>query len=188
MIQSTVVNNQLAKRLGFDEEQLYRLAEKNTRHLFPPVVRCMSDIILEMCMKDNVPSEVAEAMIGDIPPKQMMWVLSNSNGINGAVAMMYDDKLQQVSKALGSDLYVLPSSVHEVIAVSTEMGNPEELAAMVAEINMGQVELAERLSNQVYHYDKDLRELSLATDTPNKRLDEVVAEQEKSYEVKKPSR
>jgi len=29
----------------------------------------------------------------------------------------------------------------------------------------------ERLSNQVYHYDKDLRKLTLATDTPNERLD-----------------
>ena len=34
----------------------------------------------------------------------------------------------------------------------------------------------ERLSNQVYHYDKDLRKLTLATDTPNKRLDGIVAE------------
>jgi len=29
----------------------------------------------------------------------------------------------------------------------------------------------ERLSNQVYHYNKDLRKLTLTTDTSNKRLD-----------------
>lgn len=61
-------------------------------------------------------------------------------------------------KNLESDLYILPSSVHEVLAVSTELTEPEELAQMVAEVNMQKVALEERLSNQVYHYDKDLRE------------------------------
>lgn len=48
----------------------------------------------------------------------------------------------------------MPSSLHEVIAVSASMGDPNELAQMVAEINMDQVSLDERLSNQVYHYDE----------------------------------
>ena len=52
------------------------------------------------------------------------------------------------------------------------MGSPEMLAQMVVEVNMQEVSLDERLSNQVYHYDKDLRKLTLATDTPNKRLDD----------------
>ena len=36
---------------------------------------------------------------------------------------------------------------------------------MVYEINMDQVDINDRLSNQVYCYDKDLRTLILATDT-----------------------
>lgn len=71
-----------------------------------------------------------------------------------------------------------------LIAVSAEMGDPYELAEMVSKINMDQVALEERLSNQVYHYDKDLRKLSLATDTPNKRLDGIVAEPPMIYETK----
>lgn len=70
------------------------------------------------------------------------------------------------------------------IAVSAGIGDPYELAQMVAEINMGQVELADRLSNQVYHYDKDLRKLTMATDTPNKRLDGIVTEPVLIYETK----
>lgn len=53
---------------------------------------------------------------------------------------------------------------------------------------MQEVELAERLSNQVYHYDKDLRKLDLATDTPNKRLDGIVAEQTLVYSSQDKSR
>ena len=67
----------------------------------------------------------------------------------------------------------MPSSIHEVIAVSADFGSPDELAEMVYEINMDQVDINDRLSNQVYCYDKELRTLRLATDTINKSLDDV---------------
>ena len=50
------------------------------------------------------------------------------------------------------------------------------------QVNMQKVALEERLSNQVYHYDKDLRKLTLATDTPNKSLDGIVAEPQLVYD------
>ena len=62
---------------------------------------------------------------------------------------------------------------------------PEELAEMVHTINMATVNLEDRLSNQVYHYDRNARTLKLATDTPNKRLDGEVAEQQLVYEANK---
>ena len=116
-------------------------------------------------------------------PDQAMYVISNDRGLNGAISMLYEDKLHGLAEEIGTDLYIMPSSVHEVIAVSSNMGDPNELAQMVAEINMDQVSLEERLSNQVYHYDKDLRKLSLATDTPNKRLDGIVAEPKLIYDA-----
>lgn len=184
-IQSTIIKDPLAEKLGMSEEQLFKAAVENTKRLFPPVVKSMNDVIRDMFMKDGMPAELADMMIGEMPPEQTMWVISNDRGINGAVSMLYEDKLNKLATELESDLYIMPSSVHEVIAVSTGMGEPEELAQMVAEINMDQVSLDERLSNQVYHYDKDLRKLSLATDTPNKRLDGVVAEPNLIYDASK---
>ena len=105
-------------------------------------------------------------------------------GINGAVSMLYEDKLYALAQQSGTDLYILPSSTHEVIALPASMESPEKLAQMVYDINMSQVALGERLSNQVYYYDKDLRKLSLATDTPNKRLDGVISEPPMVYETK----
>lgn len=182
-VQSTVVRNNLAEQLGLTEEQLFKLAVENTRRIFPPTVKNMSEVIRDMFMKDGMPPEIAEMMIGEIPPDQSMYVISNDRGLNGAISMLYEDKLHALANELESDLYILPSSVHEVIAVSSNMGDPETLAQMVAEVNMDQVSLEERLSNQVYHYDKDLRKLSLATDTPNKRLDGIVAEPKLIYEA-----
>ena len=184
-IASTPIHHGLAETLGFTEEQLFKLAAENTKRLLPPVVKSMNDVMREIFMKDGMPPEIADMMLGEMPPEQQMYVISNNKGINGAVSMLYEDGLHDLAEKLGSDLYIMPSSIHEVIAVSTDMGNPNELAAMVAEINMDQVALDERLSNQVYHYDKDLRKVTLATDTPNKRLDGIVAEAPMVYEAGK---
>lgn len=183
-LSSVVINNHVAESLGMGEEQLFKAAAENTRRILPPVVQSMNEVIRDLFMADGMPQELADLMVGEQEPERTMWVISNENKIDGAVSMLYEDKLHSLAERVGTDLYILPSSVHEVIAVSVEMGEPEELAQMVAEINMDQVDLSERLSNQVYHYDKDLRKITLATDTPNKRLDGVVAEQGLVYEAK----
>lgn len=181
-IQSSAIRNNLAEQLGMNEEQLFKCAVENTRRIFPPTVKSMNDVIREMFISDGMPAEVADMMIGEMPEDKMMWVISNDRGINGAGSMLYEDNLHKLAMKLETDLYILPSSVHECIAVSTNVGDPYELAEMVSEINMGQVALEDRLSNQVYHYDKDARRLTLATDTPNKRLDGVVAEAQLIYD------
>ena len=183
-LSSVVINNHVAESLGMGEEQLFKAAAENTRRILPPGVQSMNEVIRDLFMADGMPQELADLMVGEQEPERTMWVISNENKIDGAVSMLYEDKLHSLAERVGTDLYILPSSVHEVIAVSVEMGEPEELAQMVAEINMDQVDLSERLSNQVYHYDKDLRKITLATDTPNKRLDGVVAEQGLVYEAK----
>ena len=181
-IQSSAIRNNLAEQLGMNEEQLFKCAVENTRRIFPPTVKSMNDVIREMFISDGMPAEVADMMIGEMPEDKMMWVISNDRGINGAGSMLYEDNLHKLAMRLETDLYILPSSVHECIAVSTNVGDPYELAEMVSEINMGQVALEDRLSNQVYHYDKDARRLTLATDTPNKRLDGMVAETQLIYD------
>ena len=184
-IQSIKVTNSLAERLGMNEEQLFKYAAENTRRILPPRIRNMNDVMKEMFLSDGMPEEIAEMMIREVPPEQTLWIISNNRGIDGAVSMLYENELHELAENLESDLYILPSSVHEVLAVSTELTEPEELAQMVAEVNMQEVALEERLSNQVYHYDKDLRKLTLATDTPNKRLDGIVAEPQLVYDARR---
>ena len=175
-IQSTVVRDNLAKQLGMTEADLFKCAVENTRRIFPPMVKSMNDVMRDMMMSDGMPAEIADMMLEEMPADRTMWIISNDRGVNGAGSMLYEDVLHKLAMQLETDLYLLPSSVHECIAVSVDMGDPYELAEMVNEINMSQVSLEERLSNQVYHYDKDARRLTLATDTPNKRLDGMVAE------------
>ncbi len=146
------VDNALSARLNLNEEQLFVLAAENTRKILPPRVTPIDELLREMGVK----------IIEEMPLNQTMWVISNDQRMYGATSMLYEDKLHTLAQKTGTDLYILPSSVHEVIAVSA-MRNPEELAKIVSEINTTQVPLEERLSNQVYYYDKDLRKLTIAT-------------------------
>lgn len=184
-VASFKVTNAIMEQAGMTPEELFQLASENTKKMFPPKIASMEDVMLDMMKGDGIPDELADELAvffdTEKDPKESMWLIGNISGINGAVSMLYDENLQKLAEKMGTDLYIIPSSVHEVLAVSVEMGNPEELAEMVQQVNMSSVELEDRLSNNVYHYDKDLRQLKLATQVPNQRLDGVVAEPELIY-------
>lgn len=183
-IQSVIVTDRLAEAFGMTEQQLFEAAVVNTKKLFPPEVKSMNEVLCEIYVGKGMPEEMAQIMFRPMPEDKVMYIITNDCRINGAVSMLYETELHKLAEEIDDDLYILPSSVHEVIAVPASDHNPNELAEMVSEINMSEVPLKERLSNQVYHYDKDLRRLSLATDTPNKRLDGIVSEPPLVYEAK----
>jgi len=177
-IGSTVITDDLAKNLDLSEEELFKIAAENTPKMFPPVVKPMSQVIFGILTEDGgMPKDVAEQVVDGMKGEnEMMWIITNNKGVSGAVNMIFEKNLFELSKGLNDDLYILPSSIHEVIAVPSSLGDPVELAEMVQQVNMDVVDVSERLSNQVYHYDRNSRKLSMATDTPNKDIVNAVAE------------
>lgn len=187
-IYSAMITNSMAEQMGFTEEEMFRLAAVNTKRIFSPTVCSLESVMAESLRRKGMPEAVVGLFLDMFPKEDIAFVISNEKRINGAISMLYEDNLHALAEQLGSDLYILPSSLHETIAVAAK-GDARELAAEVEKINMERVELADRLSNQVYFYDKDLRVLSLATDTPSKRLDGMkVAEPVLIYEPKEQSR
>ena len=181
---SSIVNNKIMENEGMIEPDLFQLAVENTKRLLPPQIRPMSEVIKEMFPFELIEMGMVDELMAEIDSdsKKAMYVLTNETNINGAVSMLYENNLHELAEKLGTDLYILPSSIHESILVSVEMGEANELAQMVSDINMSCVEVGDRLSNNVYHYDKDLRKVTLATDSPNKRLDGKVSEPPMVYE------
>ena len=176
-VYTNLVNNDLAEKEGLTENDLYNAANKNTKELFPVLVKNMNEVISEIIFGDSelsgeMEEEFKEVMM-ETQDERSMYVITNESKLFGAASMLYEEPLHELAEKIGSDLYILPSSIHEVIAVSADFGSPDELAEMVYEINMDQVDINDRLSNQVYCYDKDLRTLRIATDTINKSLDDV---------------
>ena len=170
---SIPIRKDLEKELGISEEQMFRLAKKNTRRLMPPVIKPMSEVVKEMLMLNGMPEEVANVMVAELPSQQM-YVVNNNKKINVATNIVYETVLHELAEQLETDLYIILSSIHEFIVAGTDMGDPDLLAQMVAVFNMD-VDLKDRLSNQVYFYDRMLRKVTNITDTPNKRVDGILA-------------
>lgn len=156
---SAVVRNRLASSLGLTEEDLFKLAWENTRRLLPPVLLPLDEMI---------PGS-PQGNPSCVPKGLSMWALSNQAFCKGAASMLYQDKLQEMAEQLGDGFYILPSSVHEVMLVNG-IDDADTLAQIVQTANMECVSVEEWLSNQAYYYDKDLKKVVLATDTPNKEL------------------
>lgn len=91
-----------------------------------------------------------------------MFVLSNTFKLNGATAILYNNVLKEFADKIKSDLYILPSSIHETILLPVnENMRKEELKEMVECVNATQVAPEEVLSDNVYFYDRTKDEISL---------------------------
>lgn len=156
---SFIIKNNLAEMVGVLEYELFALAIVNTRRLFPLEVKNMFEEL-----KDKLPKDIRD-FVSDMEEENMhtQWIISNNIRTNGAHAIMYEDLLYALANRIGTDLYIMPSSIHECIAISVDDKDPDELAALVTYVNMTEVDPKDRLSNQVYYYSRSDRRLSIAT-------------------------
>lgn len=157
----TIQNNFLTI-WGITEAELHAIAMENSKTLLPIVIQPMSEVIKEMLMSDGMPEEIANMMAGEMPDDRQMYVITNSEKINGASAMFYENAFSELAKQIGTDLYILPSSIHECIAISVDMGTPQQLAEMVQDVNASQVAEDELLSNHVYLFNASENTITLA--------------------------
>ncbi len=185
VLASSIITNKVADAIGMKEAELFELAAENTKRINPVKIIGMSEMLRGTLFDIGADEEELDMMMPYQPEEEMMYVITNERNMHGAISMIYEDELHKLSEVISDDLYILPSSIHEVLAVPASTQSPEELAEMVHTINMATVNLEDRLSNQVYHYDRNARTLKLATDTPNKRLDGEVSEQQLVYEANK---
>lgn len=150
-IASTIIHNELMKVIGLSEEQLFEYASKNTDRLFPSTIKSITSIF---------------GMEDDSPIDEQMIIISNELCINGAINMIYEKNLKSIAEKMNSDLYILPSSVHEVIVVSTKIGDPTYLIRTISEVNSTELSKTDILSDQLYMYDKEFnRVISVANNS-----------------------
>ena len=109
--------------------------------------------------------DVTYKTLSDIIEEEIpLFVMSNGDYMNGASVILYKDVLRDFAKYMEHDLYILPSSIHEVIILlDNEYAKaPEELARMVRETNRIVVDREEILSDHVYYYDREKDEIRIA--------------------------
>ncbi|MEY8509513.1 DUF5688 family protein [Lachnospiraceae bacterium 42-17] len=128
---------------GIDAEELYRTAMDNLRKEEFTITN----------MASLFPAELAEELRegGDT------YIFSTKNRIHGARAMLRVDMLKAFADEKGCNLFILPSSVHEVLLICDEKEMcVAELKAIVSSVNRDPdvIEAEEVLSDSVYYYDR----------------------------------
>ena len=103
-------------------------------------------------------------------PFYHMMVISNEKHFRGSAALFYPGNLEKISMALGGNFYIIPSSVHEVLAIPDDPSIVVlYLQELVAEANLMYVSENERLSDSVYYYDANSGEV-IRTEPGSDRL------------------
>ena len=145
-----IYNNNL-KNWNVTIDDVYKAALKNTPDLLHSKISSMA-ALFEKCGV-NVDGE--EVDLKDYVPSDM-YVLTNESKLNGAACILYENVLYDFAQKLGADLYILPSSVHEVILLpKLSMFEKDELVNMVKEVN------TEVLSDHVYEYNRTERLITM---------------------------
>ena len=146
---SILIHNVHLQLWKVNARELYECALENTPLLQGYELADMNTVLEEMKALGGIDDEEIEDMQQEVP----MYVLSNKSRINGASCILYKDILKDFAMVVDKDLYVLPSSIHEVILLPSDgTKESEQLKEMVREINQSQVEKEEVLSDSVYYY------------------------------------
>ena len=94
-------------------------------------------------------------------PDWQMDIMTNKQNYYGAVNVLYQDVLKIVAEKLNANLYILPSSVHEVLIVPESSNtSAEELYQMVCNVNRTEVSVDDFLTDNVYYYNREKNTLN----------------------------
>ena len=152
-----LIRNKHMEMWGVSTQQLMKDARENAPKSVPAVCRDMCSVL------ERIYPGKSEEIFPEGEPMLPMYVVSNSRMINGASAILYPDILHNLSETLKSDLYIIPSSVHEVIVFARNMADDEKsLRDMIRSVNKTQLEPQDVLSDSLYFYDRKDEKISIA--------------------------
>lgn len=172
-----LVYNSHLKMWGITKEHLYWDAQKNTPRILPAKILSMEDMMKEICSMDitgrpeagnpaenpweDMEKEEEESVLDSGFRKGgRMFVLGNEKKLFGAAAMFYRGVVEEFSDEIGKSLFILPSSLHEVILVPDDgFQEAEELWKMVCEINETQVEPEDVLTDSIYYFSRKCKKI-----------------------------
>lgn len=161
---SILINNKLLKKWKVTEEDLWEVANKNTPILFPVMKNGMNTIMSVHVLKeilgdayDNYKDILEEVVSG----KERIIVVSNIFNNLGAAVILYKGLLNTLYKEVGHSFYIAMSSIHEFMVFMDEDLIPENQREIIRDINSKQGIKEEILSDSLYFYDGEKKELKI---------------------------
>ena len=138
------IDNNLMTRLGLNETDLRKAAMKN--------------------MKGTLTCESMGSFLGEPCLDKMldMYVIRTSAQIDGAAVLLFPECFDTLAQALNSDLYILPSSIHEVFAVPANGNDLNTWKEIVKSVNQDDIKPTEVLNDSVYFYSRETKTITIA--------------------------
>lgn len=155
-----LVQNRHMIEWGVSVEELEKHAAENTPKLSPLQMIDLWDIA------EQLEEEISEDLRDSVPEvrkENKSYVMTNQQKIFGAATMLYKDVIKNHAEKLQCDIYILPSSIHELILIPADFDmNVEYMKYMVHDVNRTQVLREEVLSDSVYIYHRETDSISIA--------------------------
>ena len=154
---SILIHNRHLSYWNITDDDLFALAQQNTPRLLAYELRDMTDVLRELFAAE--PSVCED---GDSLSPASMYILTNRAKRNGSVCILYDNLLLNFANRLGCDLFILPSSIHEVLLIPANgQTETKDLSEVVREVNSCQLSREEILSDHVYYFSRETGRLTM---------------------------
>ena len=155
-----VVTNRIAEMHGVSNEELLDRALKNTLDTARFRCRDMRTLFIE---DFGMPDRNGSFDPDPEPDENALYVVTNDNGMYGASVLAYPDLIDEYARKIGGDVYILPSSVHEVIMVRKRLDvSLEGLRDLVKFVNGTELRPEDVLTDTVYEYTVGSKEVRVA--------------------------
>lgn len=159
-MQFFTVSNVMMEAWKLTVNELYEIALDNTQQLFPASIDTLEHIMERLLQKEHSYQSIFqnadfESELSNLPDyaEPKLLVVTNQYGVNGAAVILYPNLLARVAEKLQSNLYLLPSSIHEFLVLPEDCTLYPKLSKIVMEVNKHEVSKDEVLSDHVYFYD-----------------------------------
>ncbi len=151
------VSNELMDRFGYTLEELHENALKN---MAPAEVMSLGSAISMLIGPGADADEINQV---EASSDISMTIVTNSSKFNGANNMLNTECFVELAEKNDCDLYILPSSIHEVIVVPDKNGvDVDGLKSMVYEINRSSLGPEDILSDSVYIFSRQNGQFAIA--------------------------
>lgn len=161
------IDNKLIELWGITSNQLDETATENEKLYAPFYLEPLDSIIREFSISSDMSDMQAHTDVGAEAlecrcPKgiSQVYILSNKKRNRAAVGIVNVEILRDHANRWDSDLYILLSSIHEAIIISSrEVKNIESLIKMLSAFNETCIEKQDFLSDDIYVFSREKEEV-----------------------------
>lgn len=157
---TVLVHNTHMIEWGVSVEELEKHAVENTPKLSPLQMIDLWDVAERL--EEEISEELRDS-VSEIRKENKSYIMTNQQKTFGATTMLYKDVIKNHAEKLQCDIYILPSSIHDLILIPADFDmNVEYMKYMVRDVNRTQVLREEVLSDSVYIYHRETDSISIA--------------------------